>query len=76
MAANDAAVQSAVVPNEYLQPEGLRTLAMYLKSANGVKTKQAVQYGLKHGDEKRVECFKGAISPFGLSGPDTRLNAQ
>lgn len=41
------------VPSEYKVPEGLRTLANYLRSQNGVK----VRSGIEH--EKRVDYFKG-----------------
>ncbi len=39
------------VPNEYKTPEGMRTLANYLRSQIRVKS------GIEH--EKRVEYFKG-----------------
>lgn len=42
-----------LVPAEYKAPEGLRTLANYLRSQNGVK----VRSGIEH--EKRVDYFKG-----------------
>ena len=42
-----------LVPIEYKQPEGLRTLANYLRSQNGIK----VRSGIEH--EKRVDFFKG-----------------
>lgn len=41
------------VPEEYSKPEGLRTLANYLRSGNGVKVRSGVQH------EKRVDYFKG-----------------
>ena len=41
------------VPEAYQSPEGLRTLANYLRSQNGVK----VRSGIEH--EKRVDYFKG-----------------
>jgi translocation protein SEC62 len=41
------------VPSEYKDPSGLRTLANYLRSSNGVKTKSATQH------EKRVDYFRG-----------------
>jgi hypothetical protein len=43
------------VPEAYQSPEGLRTLANYLRSQNGVK----VRSGIEH--EKRVDYFKGII---------------
>jgi hypothetical protein len=43
------------VPEAYQSPEGLRTLANYLRSQNGVK----VRSGIEH--EKRVDYFKGEI---------------
>jgi hypothetical protein len=42
-----------LLPKEYKTPEGLRTLANYLRSPNGVK----VRAGIEH--EKRVDYFKG-----------------
>ena len=42
-----------LIPAEYRIPEGLRTLANYLRSQNGVK----VRSGIEH--EKRVDYFKG-----------------
>jgi len=41
------------LPKEYAQDEGLRTLANFLRSDNGVKIYKAVEH------EKRVEYFKG-----------------
>jgi len=41
------------LPSEYETAEGLRTLANWLRSDNGVK----VRSGIEH--EKRVEYFKG-----------------
>ncbi len=41
------------VPKEYATPEGLRTLANFLRSQNGIK----VRSGIEH--EKRVDYFKG-----------------
>mmetsp|Transcript_90822 Transcript_90822/g.256526 ORF Transcript_90822/g.256526 Transcript_90822/m.256526 type:complete len:338 (+) Transcript_90822:83-1096(+) len=41
------------IPSEYETPEGMRTLANYLRSTNGVK----VRHGIEH--EKRVDYFKG-----------------
>jgi hypothetical protein len=41
------------IPAQYETAEGLRTLANYLRSQNGVK----VRAGIEH--EKRVEYFKG-----------------
>lgn len=41
------------VPREYEAPEGMRTLANYLRSTSGLK----VRSGIEH--EKRVEYFKG-----------------
>ena len=41
------------LPAEYRQDEGLRTLANFLRSDNGVKNYKAVEH------EKRVEYFKG-----------------
>ena len=56
MSATNEVVTSGGVPDAYNQPEGQRTLGHYLKSANGVKTKNAIQH------EKRVEYFKGMSS--------------
>ena len=42
-----------LIPPEYKQPEGLRTLANYLRGNNGIK----VRSGIEH--EKRVDYFKG-----------------
>lgn len=42
-----------LLPTEYQQPEGLRTLANFLRSDIGVKIYKAVEH------EKRVEYFKG-----------------
>jgi len=44
------------LPDAYQTPEGLRTLANYLRSQNGVK----VRSGIEH--EKRVDYFKGEVS--------------
>ena len=52
MADGDAASNS-ILPGEYQKDEGLRTLANFLRSENGVKLYKAVQH------EKRVEYFKG-----------------
>lgn len=41
------------IPIEYQKAEGLRTLANYLRSQNGVKSRSAIEH------EKRVEYFKG-----------------
>ena len=41
------------IPKEYREDEGLRTLANFLRSDNGVKIYKAVEH------EKRVEYFKG-----------------
>jgi len=41
------------VPVEYTTDEGLRTLANYLRSTNGVKVRSAIEH------EKRVDYFKG-----------------
>ena len=41
------------LPPEYQTAEGLRTLANYLRSQNGIK----VRSGIEH--EKRVDYFKG-----------------
>lgn len=46
------------VPKEYHTPEGLRTLANYLRGQNGIK----VRSGIEH--EKRVDYFKGNDSVF------------
>ncbi len=43
------------IPAEYQKPEGLRTLANFLRSSNGIK----VRHGIEH--EKRVDYFKGII---------------
>lgn len=42
-----------LVPAEYKIPEGLRTLANYLRSQNGIKVRSGVEH------EKRVDYFKG-----------------
>ena len=44
-----------LIPAEYKQPEGLRTLANYLRGNHGIK----VRSGIEH--EKRVDYFKGNI---------------
>ena len=44
------------LPAQYQTAEGLRTLANYLRSQNGVK----VRSGIEH--EKRVDYFKGNCS--------------
>lgn len=41
------------VPPEYSTPEGLRTLANFLRSSNGIKVKS----GIAH--DKRIDYFKG-----------------
>jgi hypothetical protein len=43
------------IPAEYKTAEGLRTLANFLRSSNGVK----VRSGIEH--EKRVDYFKGEL---------------
>lgn len=48
-----SADDSIEVPPEYGAPEGLRTLANYLRSQNGVKVRSGIQH------EKRVDYFKG-----------------
>ena len=45
-----------MLPTEYGTPEGMRTLANWLRSDNGVK----VRSGIEH--EKRVEYFKGTVT--------------
>lgn len=45
--------ETVVIPPQYQEPEGLRTLANYLRSQNGVK----VRSGIEH--DKRVDYFKG-----------------
>lgn len=47
-----------LIPAEYKVPEGLRTLANYLRGQNGVK----VRSGIEH--EKRVDYFKGRLSEY------------
>ena len=44
------------IPAEFETPEGMRTLANYLRSQHGVK----VRHGIEH--EKRVDYFKGMSS--------------
>lgn len=44
---------SSILPAEFQKDEGLRTLANFLRSENGVKLYKAVEH------EKRVEYFKG-----------------
>ncbi len=46
------------VPIEYTTPEGLRTLANYLRSPNGVTVRSGIQR------EKRVDYFKGKLFAF------------
>ena len=41
------------VPAEYETAEGMRTLANYLRSSNGVRSRAGIEH------EKRVEFFKG-----------------
>lgn len=43
------------VPVEFTTSEGLRTLANFLRSQNGIK----VRSGIEH--EKRVDYFKGKL---------------
>lgn len=52
MPSNDATT-NVIIPEEYGKPEGLRTLANYLRSGNGVKVRSGIQY------DKRVDYFKG-----------------
>lgn len=47
------ATNSMTVPDTFKDPSALRTLANYLRSSNGVKTKTATQH------EKRVDYFRG-----------------
>jgi hypothetical protein len=42
-----------IVPAEYKTPEGLRTLANYLRTKNGVKGKSGIEH------EKRIDYFRG-----------------
>jgi translocation protein SEC62 len=44
---------SDIIPIEYQTPEGLRTLANFLRSQNGVKVRTAIEH------DKRVDYFKG-----------------
>ena len=41
------------LPQEFLTPEGMRTLANYLRSSHGVASRSGIEH------EKRVEYFKG-----------------
>ncbi len=44
-----------LIPAQYKSPEGLRTLANYLRSPNGVKSRSGIEH------EKRVDFFKGVV---------------
>ena len=55
------------VPAQYQTAEGLRTLANYLRSSNGVK----VRSGIEH--EKRVEYFKGMWMSWGYLSYDIQV---
>lgn len=46
---------SVEIPKEYCTPEGLRTIAQYLRSSSNLKVKSAIQY------EKRVDYFRGML---------------
>ena len=59
-----------LIPAEYRIPEGLRTLANYLRSQNGVK----VRSGIEH--EKRVDYFKGINNKLYNSGVYCFLNLR
>jgi hypothetical protein len=55
---NSMTTRKVDVPAEYLKPEGLRTLANYLRSGNGVKVRSGIQH------EKRVDYFKGKFTVY------------
>lgn len=61
-----SAEDTSAIPVEYQSDEGLRTLANYLRGANGVK----VRSGIEH--EKRVDYFKGKRLVACLLGDDTK----
>ena len=46
-------MSSLDLPAEYQTAEGLRTLANFLRSQNGVKSRSGIEH------EKRVDYFKG-----------------
>ncbi len=50
------------VPKEFETPEGLRTLANFLRSQNGVRVKSGIEH------EKRVDYFKGKQVPSDVHG--------
>ncbi len=52
---------AVVVPKEFETPEGLRTLANFLRSQNGVRVKSGIEH------EKRVDYFKGKFLTKSLS---------
>lgn len=46
------------IAKDLISPEGLRTIANYLRSQHGVKVKSGIQH------EKRVDYFKGLLTLF------------
>ena len=51
-------MSSLDLPAEYQTAEGLRTLANFLRSQNGVKSRSGIEH------EKRVDYFKGEQTDF------------
>ena len=51
-------MSSTDLPAEYQTAEGLRTLANFLRSQNGVKSRSGIEH------EKRVDYFKGQLFLF------------
>jgi hypothetical protein len=54
------------IPAELKSPEGMRIVANYLRSQNGIK----VRAGIEH--EKRVDYFKGSRLVEALMEPKTK----
>jgi hypothetical protein len=46
---------TVTVPKEFETAEGLRTLANFLRSQNGIRVKSGIEH------EKRVDYFKGNV---------------
>ena len=51
---SDAKEEPSEVPDYYMTDDGLKSLAVYLRSSKGVKIKQGVLEG------KRIDYFKGS----------------
>jgi hypothetical protein len=49
----DSVSKQSEIPKEYFTAEGMRTLANYLRSSNGIPVKSGIEH------EKRVDYFKG-----------------